>query len=256
MIWSSVEFVSICVYIALGNLLFLFDFMVTKVTFVLLQSFFILFFYLIVSWPREASCGDYGESYLSESLNFDMGAGTGWNCHGCFLWAKCECIILRKERWTSVILVIKKAGCGKNCWLLPDVYSSHFIFSFIYLLLISLFLQWKFNFYIFQPSLKLVEVLYAGGSAVKILVAKAGDAGSTSGSGRSPGEGNVNPSQDSCLENSMDRGPLRVTVHKVAKSWTWLSDWAYTHTQRKELSYFWFVSSCWLECEHDGSELS
>ena len=46
MIWSSVEFVSICVYIALGNLLFLFDFMVTKVTFVFLQSFFILFFYL------------------------------------------------------------------------------------------------------------------------------------------------------------------------------------------------------------------
>ena len=148
MIWSSVEFVSICVYIVLGHMLLLFDFMVTEVTFLLLQTFFILFFYFIVSWSREASYGDYGESCLSESLNFDMGAGTGWNFHGCFLWAKCECIILRKERWISVILVIKKAGGSKNCWLLPDMNSSHFIFSFIYMLLILLFLQWKFNFYI------------------------------------------------------------------------------------------------------------
>ena len=43
------------------------------------------------------------------------------------------------------------------------------------------------------------------------------------GSGRSPGEGNGNPLQYSCLENSMDRGVWRATVHGVAKSWTWLS---------------------------------
>ena len=78
------------------------------------------------------------------------------------------------------------------------MHSSHFIFSFTYILLILLFLQWKFNFYIFEPSLKLVEVIYAGGSAVKILPAKAGNAGSTSGLGRSLGEGNGNPSQYSC----------------------------------------------------------
>ena len=35
-----------------------------------------------------------------------------------------------------------------------------------------------------------------------------GDAGSIPGSGRSPGEGNDNPLQDSCLENSMNRGGL------------------------------------------------
>ena len=40
------------------------------------------------------------------------------------------------------------------------------------------------------------------------------------GSGRSPGEGNGNPLQYSCLENPMDRGAWRATVHGVAKSRT------------------------------------
>ena len=46
----------------------------------------------------------------------------------------------------------------------------------------------------------------------------AGDVGSIPGSGRSPGEGNSKPLQYSCLENLMDRGAWRVTVHGVAKS--------------------------------------
>jgi len=41
---------------------------------------------------------------------------------------------------------------------------------------------------------------------------------------RSPGEGNGNPLQYSCLENPMDRGVWLATVHRVAKSWTQLSD--------------------------------
>ena len=51
----------------------------------------------------------------------------------------------------------------------------------------------------------------------------AGDAGSSPGSGRSPGEGNGNPLQCSCLENPMERGAWRATVHGVAKNWntTW-----------------------------------
>ena len=44
------------------------------------------------------------------------------------------------------------------------------------------------------------------------------------GSGRSPGEGNVNPLQYSCLENSLDRGAWQATVHGVAKTWTQLSN--------------------------------
>jgi len=42
--------------------------------------------------------------------------------------------------------------------------------------------------------------------------------------GRSPGEGNGNLLQYSCLENSMDRGAWWTTVHGVEKSWTCLSD--------------------------------
>ena len=65
---------------------------------------------------------------------------------------------------------------------------------------------------------------FPGGSEVKNLPANAGDVGLSLESGRSPGEGNGNPLQYSCLENPLDRGAWRVTVHGVAKSWTGLSD--------------------------------
>ena len=51
------------------------------------------------------------------------------------------------------------------------------------------------------------------------------DAGSLPDSGRSPGEGNGNLFRYSCLENPMDRGAWRVTVHGGLKGvWTWLSN--------------------------------
>ena len=49
------------------------------------------------------------------------------------------------------------------------------------------------------------------------------DPGSIPGWGRSPGEGNGNPLQYSCLENPMDRAAWRATVHEVSESQTWLS---------------------------------
>ena len=61
---------------------------------------------------------------------------------------------------------------------------------------------------------------------VKNLLANAGDprdSGSIPGLGRSPGAGNSNLLQYSCLESSMDRGVWRATVHGVAKSRTCLS---------------------------------
>ena len=51
-----------------------------------------------------------------------------------------------------------------------------------------------------------------------------GDAGSIPGSGRSPGDGNGNPLQYSCLENPMDRGAWRAIVHGVTQSQTWLTN--------------------------------
>ena len=46
------------------------------------------------------------------------------------------------------------------------------------------------------------------------------DVGSISERKRSPGVGNGNPLQYSCLENSMDRGAWEATVHGITKSWT------------------------------------
>ena len=56
----------------------------------------------------------------------------------------------------------------------------------------------------------------------------AGDLGSSPGLGKSPGEGNGNPLQRSCLENPMDRGVQQAAAHGVAKSQTRLSDWKTT----------------------------
>ena len=57
---------------------------------------------------------------------------------------------------------------------------------------------------------------------VKNVPANAGDARDASlipASGRSPGEGNGNSLQYSCLENPLDRGAWRATVHRVTKNW-------------------------------------
>ena len=65
--------------------------------------------------------------------------------------------------------------------------------------------------------------VFPGGSVVKKPPANAGDArevGSIPGLGRSPGVGNDNPLQYSCLENSMDRGAWWATIPGITKSQT------------------------------------
>jgi len=73
----------------------------------------------------------------------------------------------------------------------------------------------------------MVIISFPGEAVVKNLPASTGDTGDEgliSGSGRSPGEGNGNPLQFSCLGNSVDRGAWQTTVHGVAKSQTQLSN--------------------------------
>ena len=61
---------------------------------------------------------------------------------------------------------------------------------------------------------------FPGDSDSKESTCKAGDLVSIPGLGKSPGDGNGNPLQYSCLENPMDRGAWWATVHGVAKSRT------------------------------------
>ena len=74
---------------------------------------------------------------------------------------------------------------------------------------------------------------------VKNPPANAGDPGSVPGWGSSTGERNGTPLQYSCLENPVDRGAWWAAVHRVAKSWTQLSDFPFTfhlHALEKEMA--------------------
>ena len=66
-------------------------------------------------------------------------------------------------------------------------------------------------------------------SVVKNPPANAGDKGLIPGSGRSPGVGNSNPLQYSCLDNSMNRRAWRATVYGVAKE-SDTTEHTHTHT--------------------------
>ena len=72
-----------------------------------------------------------------------------------------------------------------------------------------------------EPAKRIFKrALFPGGSDGKASARVAEDPGLISGSGRCPGEGNGNPLQYSCLENSMDGGAWWSTVHGVGKSRT------------------------------------
>ena len=76
--------------------------------------------------------------------------------------------------------------------------------------------------------------LAIGGSDSKESACNAGDPGSFPGSGKHPGEGDGNPLQYSCLDNSIDSGAWLATVCGVTKSRTELSD---SHFHFSFLSY-------------------
>ena len=71
---------------------------------------------------------------------------------------------------------------------------------------------------------------FPGGSDNKESTCNAGDLGLIPGWGRSPGKGNGNPLQYSCVENPMDGGAWWATVHRVAKSWTRLSNLTFNYS--------------------------
>ena len=89
-----------------------------------------------------------------------------------------------------------------------------------------------------EPHTFVVKELGNGDSDGKESACNAGDVGSVPGSGWSSGEGNGNPLQHSCLENSMDREAWWATIHGVMKLDT--DEWL-THTQTQ-----WSPQECGL----------
>ena len=83
--------------------------------------------------------------------------------------------------------------------------------------------------YVYGLSYYIICLGFPGGSEGKAPAHNAGDPGSIPGSGSSPGEGNGNPLQYSCLENPMDGRTWWATVHGVAKSRTRLSELTSLH---------------------------
>ena len=102
------------------------------------------------------------------------------------------------------------------------IWKSHHVKIYNVLIIIyTILLTFQFLSYI---NIFLNQEGFPGDSDGKESAYSAGDSGSNPGSGKSPGEGNGNPLQSSCLENSMDREAWWATVHGVAKSQTRLSD--------------------------------
>ena len=109
-----------------------------------------------------------------------------------------------------IIRLILQSFCylGKSLWSTPKVRASQVV-------------RWVKNLFAMQET--------------------QGDMDSIPGLGRSLEDGNGIPLQYSCLENPMDREACRATVHKVAKSQTWLKQLSTVHTGVKYISriYLW-----------------
>ena len=93
------------------------------------------------------------------------------------------------------------------------VYDNRLLDS-IYLLLLLMLIQLRISF----PPISTIEILgFPHRSVGKESAFNAGDPGLIPGSGRSPGEGNGNPLQYSCLKNPMDRVAWQAIVHGVVR---------------------------------------
>ena len=116
-----------------------------------------------------------------------------------------------------------------------SVASQYYFFLFCYQLFAFYFLRWQLQDHV-CPS----------GSDGKESACNAGDLGLIPGSGSSPGEGNGNPLQYSCLENSMDRGAweLQSIGSKELDTNEWLILWLFSCCGARGLGYRLLGRSC------------
>ena len=106
-----------------------------------------------------------------------------------------------------------KFSSPKCYWLLNSVMSFQSLSWLLFLQRLMAPLPFVFKVLLHRLSL----YFFPHSSVGKESICNAGDLGSIPGLGRSPGEGNGNPLQYSCLENPMDKGAWQVTVHGVAR---------------------------------------
>ena len=96
---------------------------------------------------------------------------------------------------------------------------------------------------------------FPGGSVVKNCIASTGDAGLILESGRSPGEGNGNPLQSSCLENPMDGGAWQAPVHGVSYSHTFTFTDPINRMLREAEGLLWRLSDKELSVMQEPQEM-
>ena len=124
--------------------------------------------------------------------------------------------------WVYNLFIHSSIGGHLDCFILAIITNAtmniHVQYSFLHGHVFSIL--WN----IFLGTELLGHMGFPGGSDGKESACIVRDLGLIPGLGRFPGEGNGNPLQYSCLENPMDGGAWRATVHGVAKSWTQLSN--------------------------------
>ena len=142
--------------------------------------------------------------------------------YACLLWRNVYSGVLPIFNWVVLLLLL---SCRKCLYILE-------VKPFLVTLFANIFSQPIDCFFILFMISFAIQRGFPGGTVVKNLSVSewnARDTGSIPMSWRSPGAGNGNPLQYSCLESSMDRGAWQATVHRVTKSQTRL-DRVSTHT--------------------------
>ena len=119
------------------------------------------------------------------------------------------------KKYLQTLLNVPEVKVARSCLNLCDVVDYSLPGSCVHGIFQARILEWE--------QWSVIIHAYQVALVVKNRPANAvdqRDVGSIPGSGRSPGEGNGNLLQYSCLENPMDRGAWQTTIHGVAKSWT------------------------------------
>ena len=138
-------------------------------------------------------------------------------CQMCFIYCFLSCFFFFLKKFYGGIVPARLVGPYSPARDWTCAPFPHMASSWLTKLIIPgnfLVVQWLGDF----PS----------GLGSKASAYNSGDPRSVPGSGRSPGEGNGNPLQYSCLENPMDGGTWWAIVHGVPKSQTWMSDFTFT----------------------------